>query len=110
MIAPHWVSERRQDVAPAGADCADDDCPFFMKPNEFTNPGRVAELASELTDGNRSPEVVEELGRLLATDPAALEWYCEWMTVHTLLHLELAVGQQTLTTSSFAKLRGAEGG
>lgn len=78
----------------------------FMKPDEFTNPVRVADLVSELTDGNRSPEVVEELGRLLVTDPAALEWYCEWMTVHTLLHLEFAVGQQTLTTSSTTMLEG----
>jgi hypothetical protein len=54
---------------------------------------RLAELLSELTDGEYSPEIVEEIRQLVADDQAALQWYCEWMSVHSQLYLDMAVGE-----------------
>jgi ferric-dicitrate binding protein FerR (iron transport regulator) len=63
------------------------------------NP-RVMKFTSELTDGKLSEEQWEELCRLLADDEASLEWYVDWMSIHSCLHLDLALGQSSLTTSN----------
>lgn len=54
---------------------------------------RLADLLSELTDGQYSDEIAEEIRQLVASDPAALQWYCDWMSVHSQLYLDLAVGE-----------------
>ena len=63
-----------------------------MKDQPFVDRNRIAQLVSELTDGGQSPELAGELRELLATDEAAAKWYCEWMMVHSQLHLEFALG------------------
>ena len=59
-------------------------------------PKQLLEFLSELTDGRMSPERTEELRQLLADDPQALEWYCEWMTLHADLHLNLSAEELTV--------------
>ena len=63
-----------------------------MKDQPFVDRNRIAQLVSELTDGGLSSELAEELRQLVATDEAAAKWYCEWMMVHSQLHLEFAMG------------------
>ncbi|HEX6961425.1 MAG TPA: LamG-like jellyroll fold domain-containing protein [Lacipirellula sp.] len=53
---------------------------------------RAVELVSGLTDGKLLPAERKELRELLATDRAALNWYLEWMSLHSMLHLDLATG------------------
>src|SRR5262249_28908609 len=65
--------------------------PDHHSPNSHLAP--LADLLSELTDGDYSAEAVNEIRQLVAEDPAALEWYCDWMNVHSQLYLDMAVGE-----------------
>jgi ferric-dicitrate binding protein FerR (iron transport regulator) len=53
-------------------------------------PKHLLDLFSELTDGQLSDERTEELRKLLASDTQALELYCEWMSLHAALQLNLS--------------------
>jgi hypothetical protein len=66
-------------------------------------PERVIELVSELTDGSLSAEGREELRQLLAQNPAALAWYCQWMQVHSLLYLDLQHSSEAVITPQLAR-------
>ena len=66
-------------------------------------PPRVVELVSELTDGNLSNPGRAELSELLASDPVALDWYVEWIGLHSMLYLDLA-GDFSLTTPRLARM------
>jgi hypothetical protein len=73
-------------------------------PNEPKSvPPRVVDLVSELTDGSLSAEGREELRQLLAADSAALDWYCQWMRVHSLLYLDLQHPCEAVITPNLDK-------
>lgn len=67
-----------------------------MSEFEASIPKQLLEFLSELTDGKMSPARTEELRQLLADDAEALEWYCEWMTLHAELHLNLSAEELTI--------------
>jgi hypothetical protein len=66
-------------------------------------PPRVVDLVSELTDGSLSAEGREELRELLAASPAAFDWYCQWMRVHSLLYLDLQHPSEAVITPKLDK-------
>src|SRR5688572_27549220 len=61
-------------------------------------PPEVIELVSELTDGSLSAGGRDRLRELLAENPAALDWYSQWMELHSLLYLDLQHSSETVIT------------
>jgi hypothetical protein len=68
--------------------------------NEPTNnvPAEVIELVSELTDGSLSATGRDRLRQLLAENPDALDWYSQWMDLHSLLYLDLQHPSESVIT------------
>ena len=61
-------------------------------------PPEVIELVSELTDGSLSAAGRDRLRELLAEHPAALDWYSQWMELHSLLYLDLQHPSEAVIT------------
>jgi hypothetical protein len=59
---------------------------------------RLIDLVSELTDGTLDPQRRDELRQILADDPGALDWYGDWMLVHSMLYLDLRHPSESLIT------------
>src|SRR5687767_13551060 len=73
-------------------------------------PEELIELVSELTDGELSAERRERLRVLLAENPAALQWYGDWMELHSLLYLDLQHPSESVITPQLTpSLKLAEG-
>jgi ferric-dicitrate binding protein FerR (iron transport regulator) len=60
-----------------------------MSDSQPQMPQHLLDLLSELTDGQLTGDRKEELRQLLASDAEALEVYCEWMSLHASLQLDL---------------------
>jgi hypothetical protein len=56
-------------------------------------PPQLLSLFSDLTDSQISDERKEELREILVHDVEALQWYCEWMSLHADLQLNLSPDQ-----------------
>ncbi len=69
-----------------------------MNGSSHNVPEELIELVSELTDGNLSSAGRERLRVLLAENSAALQWYSEWMELHSLLYLDLQHPSESVIT------------